>query len=56
MDKTRTDRSSLALSSYASAAGFALGELLLLTGKSDELPEYLREIMEEMGNGADDLS
>ena len=44
MDETRPDRSALALSSYASSAGFALGELLLLTGKSDELPEYLREI------------
>jgi hypothetical protein len=44
MDETKAGRSALALSSYASAAGFALGELLLLTGKSDELPEYLREI------------
>jgi hypothetical protein len=44
MNKTRTDRPSLAISSYASAAGFALGELLLLTEKTDELPEYLREI------------
>jgi Iap family predicted aminopeptidase len=44
MDKTKTDRPSLALSSYASAAGFALGEMLLLTGKSEELLEHLREI------------
>jgi len=47
MDETRPDRpdrSALALSSYASSAGFALGELLLLTEKTDDLPEYLREI------------
>jgi len=44
MNKTRTDRPSLAISSYASAAGLALGELLLLTEKTDDLPEYLREI------------
>ncbi len=30
--------------SFTSAVGLALGELLVLTGKSDELPEYLREI------------
>jgi len=47
MDETRhdrPDRSALALSSYASSAGFALGELLLLTEKTDDLPEYLREM------------
>lgn len=30
--------------SFTTAVGFALGELLLLTGKTDDLPEYLREI------------
>jgi hypothetical protein len=47
MDETRPDlpdRSALALSSYTSSAGFTLGELLLLTEKTDDLPEYLREI------------
>lgn len=33
-----------ALSSFTSAVGFALGELLILTGTSDKLPEHLREI------------
>lgn len=33
-----------ALSSFTSAVGFALGEILLLTGTPDKLPEHLREI------------
>lgn len=33
-----------ALSSFTSAVGFALGELLILTGTSDKLPEHLRDI------------
>jgi hypothetical protein len=33
-----------ALSSFTTATGFALGELLLLTGKPDELLEHLRSI------------
>jgi len=35
---------SRAVSSFTTAAGFALGELLVLTGTPEELLEHLREI------------
>lgn len=44
MDETHTKRSSRALSSFTTATGFALGEMLVLTGTPDELLEHLREI------------
>lgn len=39
-----TVRPEMLFGSFCTAMGFALGELLLLTGKTDDLPEYLREI------------
>lgn len=40
-DNVRPDR---LFGSFTTAIGFALGELLVLTGTSDDLPEHLREI------------
>lgn len=43
--ETRTEASpALALSSFTTSVGLALGELLLLTGRSEELLEHLRSI------------
>jgi hypothetical protein len=44
MDTSTESLTRRALSSFTSAVGFALGELLLLTERPEEILEHLREI------------